>query len=90
MIKEKSEVPEMSVTSALQVQEALLSRYLTTLFSHLHHEPPPGYNRCSVSQLVAADKLVWQILLEEGIQPKRDESGTLALVNNYVIVRILH
>ena len=96
VIKEKPDVPEMSVTSALQVQEALqrkgialvfaelvqhdcYTRYLTTLFSHLHREPPPGYSRCTVSQLVAADKLVWQSLLEEGVQPKRDESGALAL-----------
>ena len=46
---------------------------------HLHRDPPPGYARCTVSQLVAADKLVWQILLEEGVKPKRDDSGELAL-----------
>ena len=28
---------------------------LSTLFSHLHREPPAWYNRCSVSQLIAAD-----------------------------------
>lgn len=55
------------------------SRYLTTLFSHLHREPPVGYNRCSVSQLIAADKLVWQTLLEEGVKPKRDAAGDLPL-----------
>ena len=32
-----------------------------------------------MSQLVSADKTVWQMLLEEGVQPKRDESGELAL-----------
>jgi hypothetical protein len=32
-----------------------------------------------VSQLVAADKTVWQMILEEGVQPKRDEAGELAL-----------
>ena len=96
VVKEKTEVPDMVATSALQVQEALQRRgiaqvfaelaqhnlyfrYLTSLFEHLHREPPPGYNRCSVSQLVAADKLVWQILLEEGVQPKRSQAGTLAL-----------
>ena len=55
------------------------SRYLTTLFSHLHREPPAGYNRCTVSQLVMADKLVWQTLLEEGVKPKRDSAGQLPL-----------
>ena len=29
--------------------------------------------------MVAADKLVWQSLLEAGVQPKRDEAGELAL-----------
>ena len=55
------------------------TRYLTTLFGHLHRDPPLGYARTSVSQLVSADKTVWQMLLEEGVQPKRDESGELAL-----------
>lgn len=54
-------------------------RYLTTLFGHLHREPPAGYARTTVSQLVSADKTVWQMLLEEGVQPKRDEAGLLAL-----------
>jgi hypothetical protein len=96
IIKERAEVQDMVVSSALQVQESLqrrglalvfadlvqhanYTRYLTTLFSYLHREPPPGYSRCSVSQLVAADKLVWQALLEEGVQPKRDDAGVLAL-----------
>ena len=30
------------------------------------------------TQLIAADKLVWQTLLEEGVKPKR-EAGQLAL-----------
>ena len=47
------------------IEHERYSRYLTTLFSHLHREPPAGYNRCTVSQLVMADKLVWQSLLEE-------------------------
>ena len=96
VVKEKAEVPDMSVSSALQVQEAFqrrgialvfadliqhksYTRYLSALFGHLHREPPPGYNRCSVSQLISADKLVWQILIEEGVSPKRDEAGVLAL-----------
>ena len=96
VVKEKTDVPDMAATSALQVHEALqrrgialvfadlvqyqnYSKYLSTLFGHLHREPPPGYNRCSVSQLVTADKLVFQSLLEAGVQPKRDEAGVLAL-----------
>ena len=96
IVKEKQDTPDMTVTSALQVQEALqrrgialvfadlithesYTRYLTTLFGHLHRDPPAGYARTTVSQLVSADKTVWQMLLEEGVQPKRDEMGTLAL-----------
>ena len=96
IVKEKQDTPDMTVTSALQVQEALqrrgialvfadlvthesYTRYLTALFGHLHRDPPAGYSRTTVSQLVSADKSVWQMLLEEGVQPKRDEMGLLAL-----------
>ncbi|CAL1145278.1 unnamed protein product [Cladocopium goreaui] len=96
IVKEKQDTPDMTVTSALQVQEAFqrrgialvfadlithenYTRYITTLFGHLHRDPPVGYARTSVSQLVAADRTVWQMLLKEGIQPKRDEMGTLSL-----------
>jgi len=96
VVKEKQDTPDMTVTSALQVQEAFqrrgialvfadlithesYTRYLTTLFGHLHRDPPAGYARTTVSQLVTADRTVWQMLLEEGVQPKRDEMGGLAL-----------
>ena len=92
IVKEKHDTPDMTVTSALQVQEAFqrrgialvfadlithesYTRYLTTLFGHLHRDPPAGYARTNVSQLVNADKSVWQMLL----RPKRDEAGVLAL-----------
>lgn len=55
------------------------SRYISMLFSHLRREPPPGFSRCTVSQLVAADKQVFQLLLEENVRPKRDETGLLPL-----------
>jgi hypothetical protein len=82
VVKEKQDTPDMTVTSALQVQEAFqrrgialvfadlithesYTRYLTTLFGHLHRDPPAGYARTTVSQLVTADRTVWQMLLEE-------------------------
>ena len=55
------------------------TRYIAALFNHLHRDPPPGYTRCSVSQLVNADKLVWAKLLEDNIKPRRDAAGDLAL-----------
>ena len=92
IVKEKQDTPDMTVTSALQVQEAFqrrgialvfadlithesYTRYLITLFGHLHRDSPAGYARTNVSQLVNADKSVWQMLLEEGVRPKRDETG---------------
>ena len=61
------------------VDHASYSKYISTLFSHLHREPPAGSSRCSVSQIVNADKLVWQKLLELGTKPRRGADGTLAL-----------
>lgn len=55
------------------------TRYIAALFNHLHRDPPQGYSRCSVSQLVNADKLVWAKLLEEGVKPRRNAAGELAL-----------
>ena len=96
IIKEKQEIPSETVSSALQVKEALerrgiglvfadlvshaaSTRYLGSLFGHLHREPPPGYSRCSVSQLVSAEKTVWSRLLEDGIRPKRAADRSLPL-----------
>ena len=61
------------------VSHSAYTKYLGALFAHLHREPPPGYSRCSVSQLVAAEKAVWSRLLEEGIRPKRAPDGSLPL-----------
>eukprot|EP00438_Fugacium_kawagutii_P023705 Skav228032 [mRNA] locus=scaffold1188:3261:4511:+ [translate_table: standard] len=54
-------------------------RYVQKLFAHLNREPPPGYTRCSVSQLIAADKQVWSKCIEENIKPRPDAAGVLAL-----------
>lgn len=45
----------------------------------MNRDPPPGYSRCSVSQIVAADKAVWQKLLQDGVHPRRLPSGELPL-----------
>ena len=55
------------------------TRYISTLFNHMHREPPAGYNRCTVTQIVAADRAVWQKLLEDNIKPRRPADGTLPL-----------
>ena len=55
------------------------TRYISTLFNHMHRDSPAGYNRCTVTQIVAADKAVWQKLLEDNIKPRRQADGTLPL-----------
>lgn len=54
-------------------------RYVQALFSHLHREPPAGYQRCTVSQLVSADKEAWKRIIEPNVRPKRDEHGNRGL-----------
>eukprot|EP00435_Cladocopium_sp_Y103_P017251 s902_g4.t1 len=40
----------------------------------MHREPPPGYARTSVSQLVK-----WAKLLEDGVRPRREANGDFPL-----------
>jgi len=54
-------------------------KYVQLLFSHLNREPPTGYNRCSVSQLISADKAAWTTLIERNIKPRPDHAGALAM-----------
>ena len=54
-------------------------KYVQLLFAHLNREPPSGYNRCSVSQLLAADKAAWRTLIEKNVKPRPDANGVLAL-----------
>ena len=86
-LKEEKEMGDITCGSAILVQEALRriagictymqhERYLLKLFSHMAREPPPGCQRTSVQQLVAADKAVWTRLVEDDIQPKRASNGS--------------
>lgn len=54
-------------------------KYVQLLFAHLNREPPAGYHRCSVSQLLAADKAAWCNLIEKNVKPRPDAAGVLAL-----------
>ena len=54
-------------------------KYVQMLFSHLNRDPPAGYNRCSVSQLLAADKAAWCSLIEVNTKPRPDATGISAL-----------
>ena len=78
-VKEALDRRGIGLVFADLITHASYTKYLSSLFSHLHREPPQGYSRCSVSQLVSADKAVWAKLLEDGIRPKRAADGTLPL-----------
>ena len=78
-VKEALERRGIGLVFADVVTHAAYTKYLGSLFAHLHREPPPGYSRCSVSQLVSAEKAVWSRLLEEGVKPKRAADGSLPL-----------
>lgn len=54
-------------------------KYVQLLFAHLNRDPPMGYNRCSVSQLLAADRAAWSHLIEKNVKPRPDAAGVLAL-----------
>ena len=54
-------------------------RYAQLLFNHLNREPPVGYQRCSVSQLLAADRAAWCNLIEINTKPRPDAAGVFAL-----------
>ena len=42
-------------------------------------EPPPGFNRVSVSQIVEADRQVFVRLIEANTKPRKDPSGSFPL-----------
>ena len=78
-VKEAMERRGIGLVFADLISHAAYTGYLSSLFSHLHREPPPGYSRCSVSHLVSVDRSVWAKLLEDGTRPKRAADGTWPL-----------
>lgn len=50
-------------------------RCLQLLFSHFHREAPVGYSKCSLSQVVNADKEAWKLLIQRNVKPRRDDKG---------------
>ena len=78
-VKEALERRGIGLVFADLVTYTSYSKYLTALFAHMHRDPPPGYGRTSVSQIVNADKAVWAKLLEDGIRPRREANGEFPL-----------
>ena len=58
-VKEALERRGIGLVFADLVTYTSYSKYLTSLFAHMHRDPPTGYARTSVSQIVAADRAVW-------------------------------
>ena len=54
-------------------------KYVQLLFAHLNRDPPSGYNRCSISQLLAADRAAWSHLIEKNVKPRPDAANVLEL-----------
>ena len=54
-------------------------KYLTKLFGHMHRDPPPGFNRISVSQLIEADRKVFSRLIELDVKPRKASDGTFPM-----------
>lgn len=73
-VKEALQRRGVGLVFAEIVTYASYSKYLTNLFAHMHREPPPGYSRCALGQIIAADKRVWTQLVEDGVKVKRDSS----------------
>ena len=54
-------------------------RYLNTLFNHLRREAKPGYLKCTIRQLVEADRLCWSRLIEQNVKPRPNPGDPLPL-----------
>lgn len=53
--------------------------YISALFSHMNRDPPPGFARTSVAQLIAADKAAWTRVIEIGVKPRQEKDGAYPL-----------
>ena len=54
-------------------------RYLTKLFAHMSRDPPPGFNKVSVSQIVEADRQVFVRVIEANVKPCETSSGVMPM-----------
>ena len=78
-MKEALERRGISLVFADLVTYTRYSKYLIALFAHMRRDPPPGYARTFVIQIVNADKAVFAKLIEDGVRPRREPSGDLPL-----------
>ena len=50
-------------------------KWLSTMFASYSMDPPPGFGKISLQQLIAADKAMWTILAREISVVKPDNAG---------------
>ena len=54
-------------------------RYLQNLFAHLRNEPPAGYSKPTLQQVLKADRQVFLKLIQDDVPVRRDAMNVLAL-----------
>ena len=54
-------------------------RYINSLFQHLHREAKPNFMRCTIRQIVEADRLCWAHLIEQNVKPRPSPGDPLPL-----------
>ena len=55
-------------------------RYLSKLFGHLHRDPPSGFSRPTLQQILKADRAVFTKLIQDNVPVRRDPmTNVLAL-----------
>ena len=53
-------------------------RYISQLFGHLRKDPPQGYVKTSIQQLLRADRAVWAKIIEDNVPVRRDATPEIA------------
>ena len=76
VVKEKSDTPDQIAATEMQIYEALRISYsISQLFGHLRKDPPQGYVKTSIQQLLRADRAVWAKIIEDNVSVRRDATG---------------
>ena len=61
------------------IRRQVHERYLQDLFAHLRNEPPAGYNKPTLQQVLKASGQVFLKLIQDDIPVRRDALNVLAL-----------
>ena len=78
----------MAYAFADMMEWTVHERYISQLFQHLRKEPPQGYMKTSIQQLLRADRAVWTKLVEDNVGIRRDLAGLRPL--DTAVLEALH